>query len=31
MSRYALLENVIVIMMWLTVSEILVFKVEEFC
>ena len=30
-SRYALSENGSVYMLWLTVSEILVFEVEKFC
>ena len=31
-SHYALLENgIVIIMLWLTVLEILVFKIEEFC
>ena len=30
-SRYALSENVLFIMLWLTVFEILVLEIEEFC
>ena len=30
-SRYALSENVLFIMLWLTVFETLVLEIEEFC